>query len=1214
MNALRRIATSHWTISLIGALALAALVWWLGPLVAFGAEQPWRPLDPFATRVWLLAAIGLLWLLLNAWRSWLTWRRNRAMLKALAPDPAALARAGERDAISQSFERTIARLAKRRFARADGRLLTQLPWYILIGPPGSGKTTALLNSGLDFPLDDAREIQGIGGTRHCDWFFTEEAVLIDTAGRYATQDLDLDRDRGGWDAFLDLLVKHRPHQPVNGVPIALAVTDLLGDEAEAVRLARQLRERLQELRARLGIGFPVYLLLTKADLIGGFAEFFEGLDADARRQVWGTTFPEPDTRAARHGFADDWQALVARLSSLRRERLEAERDPARAARVLGFPSQLGLLGPGIERFAAELFRELDDALWWRGVYLTSGTQEGTPVDRLIGRLAAGFGVTPRAVVLPSVRSTPYFLTDLLRRVIFPEAGLVAENTAYARRAALTQRLAWGGAGLAVLAMAGLWGWSYTANASRSHEIATSLHGISQRTPELRQSELLASDDDLRPVLPALDDLRALRTRAADASFGPAWLGFGLSQRGRITRDVTSAYETGLYRLLLPRLLAGMERDLRGAINDPDYVFESLRGYLLLGNRQRLAGGNDEQRALDGQRIMEQLAGYWEGRLTSDEQERLLLHVESLLAMPLAVDQREIAVDGEIRHIPKIALDGELIARAQRTLQDLPLERRAYRHMLDDPLFAELEPLRFADLVPGGSGLFMRRSGPLDTGIPRLFTYEAFHGLGLDYGVLEAIDSTVDDVADDAWVLGRDGPLPPAERPPLVEAVRDLYYRDYIRIWDTQLADIRLRPLEGLDASVDALLVLSEQGRSPLELWIGAVLDQVRLAVPPVDEEADTEANAGIGLGRVAGQAASRLGAAGKGALKVAKLARKRASGGAAAGAVAAAVPGQPVEDHFRPLLALVEDPSGATPPLQVALASLGGAYRQLNEVLAAARAGQPIPQGRAASELDRVAQGLPSPLREMLGGVAQSTADLGAGTARAQINASWQAEVVPFCRQALGGRFPFDGNSAIDVNLDDFTRLFGPGGLINGFFEQNLRPWVDTAQRPWRWRDADGRSLGIGDAALASFERAARIRDSLFATGPAPAANFQLTPLDLDSNAELVRLDIDGQLVEYRHGPQIPSQLRWPGPAGQSVARLSIAPIGGMPVTLGREGPWSWFRLLRAGRMSSAGVADRFTVAFDVGGYTASFALAAGSVANPFDRSLFQGFQCAGAL
>ena len=76
--------------------------------------------------------------------------------------------------------------------------LAELPWYAIIGPPGAGKTTALLNAGLTFTLAEQMgqaAIAGVGGTRLCEWWFTDRAVLIDTAGRYTTQDSDAAVDK-----------------------------------------------------------------------------------------------------------------------------------------------------------------------------------------------------------------------------------------------------------------------------------------------------------------------------------------------------------------------------------------------------------------------------------------------------------------------------------------------------------------------------------------------------------------------------------------------------------------------------------------------------------------------------------------------------------------------------------------------------------------------------------------------------------------------------------------------------------------------------------------------------------------------------------------------------------------------------------------------------------------------------------------------------------
>src|SRR5207245_9470878 len=140
-------------------------------------------------------------------------------------EPPAAAPAEEAAPLQDKLTTALALLKE---ARGTAGYLYEQPWYVIIGPPGAGKTTALLNAGLRFPL--AAEmgqgaVAGVGGTRLCDWWFTEDAVLIDTAGRYTTQDSDAAVDRAGWIAFLDLLKRTRPRQPLNGVIVAIALSE-----------------------------------------------------------------------------------------------------------------------------------------------------------------------------------------------------------------------------------------------------------------------------------------------------------------------------------------------------------------------------------------------------------------------------------------------------------------------------------------------------------------------------------------------------------------------------------------------------------------------------------------------------------------------------------------------------------------------------------------------------------------------------------------------------------------------------------------------------------------------------------------------------------------------------------------------------------------------------------------------------------------------------
>ena len=99
-------------------------------------------------------------------------------------------------------------------------------------------------------------------------------------------------DGAGWLGFLRLLKQHRRRQPLNGVVVAISLSDLAAlDEDERHAHARAIRRRVRELHDQLGVRVPIYAVFTKTDLIAGFVEFFDNLGKEEREQVWGMTFP-----------------------------------------------------------------------------------------------------------------------------------------------------------------------------------------------------------------------------------------------------------------------------------------------------------------------------------------------------------------------------------------------------------------------------------------------------------------------------------------------------------------------------------------------------------------------------------------------------------------------------------------------------------------------------------------------------------------------------------------------------------------------------------------------------------------------------------------------------------------------------------------------------------------------------------------------------------
>lgn len=363
-------------------------------------------------------------------------------IAALGPPDVPDERAAENLAVLRDkFESAAAALVEGRARRADGSTMPvhELPWYVVIGAPGAGNSTAMANSGLHFPLageGGPPQLTGVGGTRYCEWWFSDEAVFVDTAGRYVAHESRNLKDAlagsAAWHAFLGLLKETRPARPINGAIVTVSITDLLlWAKPERQQFAAHVRMRLSELYAGLDSRFPVYLVFTKMDLLAGFAEMFDGMDDEARTQVWGTTFDAgADPVEIARNYSADFAALQGRLYAEMLDRLEKEPDLVRRAAIYRFPQQFHAIGPLVQEILGMAFAMHIDhrPTMLRGAYFISATQTGKPIDRVMRTLERAFKVEHREVEAAGPTRS-YFVTRLLREVIFREARLAIDGTA-----------------------------------------------------------------------------------------------------------------------------------------------------------------------------------------------------------------------------------------------------------------------------------------------------------------------------------------------------------------------------------------------------------------------------------------------------------------------------------------------------------------------------------------------------------------------------------------------------------------------------------------------------------------------------------------------------------------------------------------------------------------------------------------------------------------
>ncbi|RMO96527.1 TssM [Pseudomonas syringae pv. philadelphi] len=1152
----------RWLVPLLGLIALSLIIWFVGPLLDI--------LVPEGRRWALITLLFAIWIGYRVFRIIQARRQAAAVMQSLAaetaPDPASVATAEELATLRQRMDEALTLLKKARLGGDQRRNLYELPWYVIIGPPGSGKTTALVNSGLHFPLAaqlGAGAVRGVGGTRNCDWWFTDQAVLLDTAGRYTTQDSHAQVDKAAWLGFLDLLKTQRARRPIDGAFIAISLSDLLlGSDTERADHAAAIRLRIQELHTRLGVRFPIYLMLTKLDLVPGFMEFFDALSKEERAQVWGMTFALDDGKSAEgplQDFQKEFSALEQRLNERLVERLQQERDPARRDLIYGFPQEFAALRQTLQGFLDGVFKPnaFEERALLRGVYFTSGTQEGSPIDRLIGSMAQSMNLDRQQLARQTGTGRSYFIERLFTAVAFAEQGLMGVDPKVERRRKWIARAVLAATVAVVLLVGALWLISYNANQRYIAQVDQKVAPLGQTVQNLSPAQR-----DVLAVLPLLNAVRHL------ASEPPDWAqGLGLYQGDMLEAESSSVYRKLLIAVFAPRLVTRLEEQLHNG-GSSDFLYEGLKAYLMLADTEHY----------DPDFIKAWIALDWDSSLPRDlpPEQRLALgeHLQALFE----------------RHPPKARLDQRLIDDLRRQLQQLPVAQRVYDRVKRQKLPDGVPDFRLSEAGGRDAALvFSRKSGkPLTDPLSGLFTAKGYRE-----GFLLSSLNQASTLAEEQWVLGRDQ-AEQLDVASLAAEVRRLYFQDYVRQWDALLADIDFVPITSVAQAADVLRVISGPA-SPLKKLLSAVARETDL-----QEEEKLLAAQGKKVDGNVDQLKQRLGSL---------LGQQQAAASTAPVAME-----DPVSAHFADLKGLVSKGEGEPAAIDALLSDMNALYVQVSAMVGAsgdALLGEAKNQATAAAaRVSLTAERQPPLVQGLVKSVVSSTTNTMMGGVRNQLNAAWVSEVVNVYRQSLSGRYPMSPGSTRDATLDDFGQFFGVGGVMDSYFRKYLQPYVDTSASTWRWQPGAAQKLGINAGVLQIFQRAGAIRDAFFRSGGTqPTVRFELKTIAMDASITQFLLDLDGQQISYDHGPSRPVAMQWPNPGSIGVVRLSISPpsaSGRSGVTL--DGPWAWFRLLEQSDLTAGNAPDRFNLRLRVDGASISYELRANSAFNPFKSRVLSGF------
>jgi len=1185
----------------LGVTGLAAVIWMIGPLLSVVDS---RPLESEQNRMITIAVMYLIWVhshivprLYNAWL-------NRKLMDNLkseeAKDPLERKRLNSEDQIlNERFEEAAQVLKKAHFnqpgqrglwtQRFSTQYLYQLPWYVIIGAPGSGKTTALVNSGLQFPLADRfgkTALRGIGGTRNCDWWFTNEAVLLDTAGRYTTQESEQVQDASEWAKFLGLLQKYRRRQPINGVIVTISIADLLTQSAEASReQALNLRQRLTELHEQLGIRFPVYVLVTKADLLKGFRAYFAGFDKAQRDQIWGFTFPWEKARLAdfdlQGSFLQEFALLQQRLDAALPDTLLRESDAQARAECFLFPQEFAALRPLLSDYLNTLFARsnFETEFSPRGIYFASGTQEGLPFDRVMGELSRALSLpqgkagdnwdsVSKEEPVPGGKGQSFFIKHVLQNVIFQEAGIAGQNRWWELR---SRAVIWSGyaALLALLiVISALWLTSYGNNKDYLDEVQAKVPALDQEIKALRSRQ----QGDLFAMLPLLNGLSALpQSDAFDINNPPITRRMGLYRGNDVADASQTLYQKALQQMLLPEVAMRITTWLRNDNgSDVEYSYEALKAYQMLYQPKHYDG-----KFLHSW-VMLNLERNLPQNVTKAQIRQLEWHLTQLL-------------EPQIQSSP-YAKDEALISREQAMINQQPLSTRVYGRLKrllehDD----NLKPVSLASLGgPQSELVFSRKSGkPVSEGLPGLYTPDGYWNTF--NAKIAPVTASLHE--DDSWVLG--ATTQSEDKQQTDNAVRQLYARDFIALWDSFLSDIQLNNSADLNQRINTARLLSGNN-SPLRRLVLNLSQQLKLTR---DEPEEAEK-------------AKSAGSTNRGTQMLETLFSNHDGAAETTNAAASQTPEQRVTEHFAPIIELAQplEKGGKTIVFDDFLKQVDELYRYLTAVQDAANSGMPPPGGEAISRLQASAGRLPGGLQTMFSNMAVGASSDTQRRDLENVRKRISVEVGSFCRQAIAGRYPLVRSASSEVTPDDLARMFAPGtGLMDTFFRDNLTNKVDTTQSTWRFMPGiDGKTLPGSEGVLVPFQQAQSIRDAFFANGSTtPSFRTTVRTVRMDNTILTMTLDVDGQILRYSHGPQAVQIVNWPGSGGTNQVRMQLGLASGTTATLVTNGAWALNRFFDKARVSPGSSSLSRQATFTVDGHQVTLEFAPNSIRNPFQLPRF---------
>ena len=1057
----------------------------------------------------------------------------------------------ELNLINQQMKESIQLIKKSKLGNRKGNAaLYELPWYMVIGNPAAGKSSAIYNSGLNFPFEDTHQKMisaGLSGTRNCDWFFSTEGVLLDTAGRYSVYE----HDHSEWLSFLSLLKKNRTKAPINGLILVVNIAELISQSPESsLKLAKNLRARIQDLTEHLEVFAPVYLIFTKMDLVAGFTEFFDYYEQDEFDQVWGATLPyNPESsQKAIELFEEHYNVLYDGLKSVSTTHLSRRHAQNISPSVMTFPLEFKTLKPILKSFIGALFEENPYQFKpvFRGFYFTSALQEGTIESPMTELLAQEFELaksgSEQEVVKKSGQNHGYFLKGLFSEVILKDKNLVKQhiNPANKRK----RFLAFIASLMAVSIILGGWLWSYRNNQQLITDVQADLNKVVQME---NQSQSLTTQLDALLILQnRLQQLEELNNQYF------VKFGLGLYQGDKLYDKLKVEYLNGVKQIILLPAQNEMSNYLQivqqnadklrenhsnveikqasltqqysaPSETNPQDAYNALKAYLMLSNQQYRESSH----------LADQITRFWRSNLDTSNPENIQ-KAEQILTYSMTLTNDSA--------FPLLKSDSQMVDRVRQVLlsvvRGMPARDRVYneikmRAAVRFPALtvAQIVGERDRNIILGGYA------------VPGMFTQQAWN----EY-VKKAIEEAADNPTDTKdWVLNsrKSDDLTFSGSPDQIrKQLVQLYKQEYIKEWKQFLSGIHYAKGADFNNQVKIIDVLGDAQNSPIRTLMERVAKETNWDDPVVQAELAAPQKGFIAWFKrkvlrqgtetsIQNAAAQSQGPLAKQFQVFYQLVRKRDD-----------LQDKSLLDEYLDNLAAVRSKlgdlknSGDIGPSAMALVKLtineqSSVFNQTDKVVS-----EKLSSGLNEADRQIIQKLLISPVLTTFNSLIAPT--------QAELNKLWLTQAYQPFNQTLANKYPFTTTASIQATTADIGQIFGEGGSIAKYVKETLDPFV--IRRGYLLTSKTWKDLGISlnPQFVINFQTYVAPLNGV-ATGSldqsnqasTSQSNFQFYPLE---NPELIAymIDIDGQRLNYENGVQQWVNFIWPNPQAIPGARITV--------------------------------------------------------------------------